>query len=289
MERTKTSRPRIKSRGLALEIRCKANILPLKAMLYAIALARQKACKPRNSNSTLYVPRLTAQMRELAASIDTLNAHARQPMRLAPTGVPPHVLLPPPPLGPQADPDDPDAHSSGVESSIRTYVDFFYTISKAERKEYMETFGNPRARIGAERNLLLIPALMAELGQPKEEVSKGLFWHLYRMPFKVLYDSSKSALHVGNLLNNMAIRSVEYGTIDNFSKSMSRLDARIKAIEKGQVRPQEDERLKAEFIDRAIGFSKITDINVIDVMAQRVGTESAIQARMQRMIRKATY
>ena len=249
LERTKTSRPRIKSRGLALEIRCKANILPLKAMLYAIAHARQKACKPRNSNSTLYVPRLTAQMRELAASIDALNAHARAAHAASPVGT-------------AIDPDDPNAHSSGIESSIRTYVDFFYTISKAERKEYMQAFGNPRARIGAERNLLLIPALMAELDQPKEEVSRGLFWHLYRMPFKVLYDSSKSALHVGNLLNNMAIRSVEYGTIDNFSKSMSRLDARIKAIEKGQVRPQEDERLKAEFIDRAIGFSKITDINV---------------------------
>ena len=276
LERTKTSRPRIRSRGVALEIRCRANILPLKAMLYAIAHARQKACKPRNSNSTLYVPRLTTQMRELAASIDALNAHSSQPMRLAQSE-------------PQADPDDPELHSGGIESSIRTYVDFFYTISKAERKEYMETFGNPRARVGAERNLLLIPALMAEMGQPKEEVSKGLFWHLYRMPFKVLYDSSKSALHVGNLLNNMAIRSVEYGTVDSFSKSMSRLEARIKAIEKGQIRPQEDERLKAEFIERAIGFSKITDINVIDIMAQRVGTESAIQARMQRMIRKATY
>ncbi len=276
LERTKTSRPKIKSKGLALEIRCKANILPLKAILYAIAHARQKACKPKNSNSTLYVPRLTAQMREIASSIDALNAHSNQPMRLAQSE-------------PQADPDDPEANSSSIESSIRTYVDFFYTISKAERKEYIETFGNPRARVGAERNLLLIPALMAEMNQPKEEVSRGLFWHLYRMPFKALYDSSKSALHVGNLLNNMAIRSVQYDTIDSFSKSMSRLEARIKTIEKGTIRPMEDERLKAEFIERAIGFSKITDINVIDIMSHKVGTESAIRARMQRMIRKATY
>lgn len=277
LERTKAARPRIRSKGLALEIRCKANILPLKAALYAIAHARQKACKPRNSNSTLYIPRLTSQMRELAASIDAFNAHARQPMRLAQSE-------------PQVDPDDPDMHSAGIESSMRTYVDFFYTINKAERKSYMESFGSAKgARISADRNLLLIPALMAELGQPKEEVSRGLFYHLYRMPFKVLYDSSKSALHVGNLLNNMAIRSVEYDTIDNFSKSMSRLEARIKTIEKGNVKPQEDERIKADFIERAISFSKVTDINVIDVMTQRVGTESAIQARMQRMIRRATY
>lgn len=277
MERTRTARPRVRSRGLALEIRCRANILPLKAILYAIAHAKEKACKPRNSNSTLYVPRLTAQMRELAASIDSLNACTGQPARLARSE-------------PPTDPDDPDAQSGSIESSIRTYVDLFYTISKAERKSYMETFEKARwSRISAERNLLLIPALMAELGLQKEEVSKGLFCHLYRMPFKALYDSSKAALHVGNLLNNMAIRSVEYETVDRFSKSMSRLEARIKAIEKGDIRPLEDERLKADFIDRCISFSRITDINVVDVMAQRVGTESAIQARMQRMIRKATY
>lgn len=280
LERTKIARPRIKSKGISLEIRCKANILPLKAMLYAIAHARQKACKPRNSNSTLYAPRLITHMRILASSIEALNACATHPTRLSQSE-------------PVKDPEDPDQQSECIESAVKVYVDLFYSITKEERKEYMESVKkgrtSKRSNYSSYNNLLLIPALTAELNQPKEEIAKGLFYHLYRMPFKVLYDSSKSALHVGNLLNDMAIKSVEYDAVDRFSKSMSRLEARIKAIEKGEIKPLEDEKLKAEFIDRAVSFSGITDINVVDLMAQRVGTESAIHARMQRMIRKATY
>jgi hypothetical protein len=279
LEKTRSiKQPRIKSKGLSLEIRCKANVLPLKSMLYAIAHARQTLYKPKNSNASLYAHKLTSQMRDLSSMINSLNFSAR-----------PSQSQLPPPIQP-SNPENPDEHSRGIESAINTYVDLFYNIHKDERKSYIESFNQKKnSKIKPERNLLIIPALMAELKMPKEDVSKGLFYSLYKMPFKMLYDSSKSALHVALLEQNMAIRTVPYDTVEKFSKSMSKLDARIKSVEKGEIKPQEDEDLKIDFIDKAIEFSKTTEINIIDLIAERVGTESAMNTRMHRIMRRAKY
>lgn len=278
LEKTRSIRPRIKSKGLSLEIRCRANILPLKSLLYATAHARQNVCKPRNSNASLYAHKLTSQMRNLSYMINSLNFSGKPPKQ--PQQQP----------EPGANPENPKEHSKGIESSVNTYVDLFYSVSKDERKTYMDSFNKRKSsKIKPERNLLIIPALMAELKQPKEDVSKGLFYALYKMPFKILYDSSKSALHVALLEQNMAIKSVPYETVERFSKSMTRLETRMRSIEKGLVNPHEDEEVKADFIEKAIEFSRTTDINIADLIAEKVGTESAIHARLQRIMRKARY
>ena len=243
LEKTRSIRPRLRSRGLSLEIRCRANVLPFKSMVYALSHAKLKLYRSRNSNASMYGHRLTSQLRDLSSNIDALRYAA----------TPSAAQLPPE----QPSPDDPERNSRLINSSILTYVDLFYTINKEERKSYIESFNNQRkTKIKKERNLLIIPALMAELNQPKEEVSTHLFNNLYSMPFKVLHESSKSALHIGILEQNMAIKSVPYETVERFSKSMSRLESRIKAIEKGSINPIEDEDIKADFIEKASEFSK---------------------------------
>ncbi len=278
LEKTRSIRPRLRSRGLSLEIRYRANTLPFKALLYAIAHANKYVCKPRNSNAALYAHKLNANMRDLSTMTTALNFSASQSNQL------------PLPQVPSANPENPDVHSKMIESSLNTYVDLFYTISKDERKEYIELFNTKRkVKIKPESNLLLVPAIMAELKQSKEDVIKGLYYSLYKLPFKILYESSKSALHVALLEQNMAIKSVPYDTVERFSKSMTRLESRIKAIEKGNIKPQEDEDVKAYFIDRAIEFSRTTEVNIADLISERVGTESAIRTRMHRIMRRSRY
>ncbi len=262
LEKTR-SRPRIRSRGISLEIRCKANILPLKSLLYAMAHASKYMIRPKNSNASLYVHKLIAQTRNISALANSLKG---------------------------SNDVSPSIHSKGIESAISTYVEMFYSVGRDERKWYIEEFnkGN-RTKVKAERNLLVLPALMAELKMPKDEASKGLFYSLYKMPFKVLHESSKSALHVALLERNMAIRTVPYGAVERFSKSMSKLESRMAAVEGGGIDPDDDEDIKADFIERAIAFSKATDINIVDLISERVGTESAMRTRMHRIIRKARY
>lgn len=262
---------------MSLEIRCKANLLPMKSMVYALSHAKLKLCRPRNSNASLYAHKLTSQTRELSYTINSLRFLGKPFQQLPST---------PQPLNPE----DPDQNSKLISSSVLTYVELFYNISKEERKGYIESFNcERRHKIKPERNLLIIPALMAELNQPKEEIADALFYKLYSMPFKVLHQSSRSALHVGILEQNMAIKSVPYETVERFSKSMSRLESRIKSIEKGEINPQDDEDIKADFIEKASDFSKKTEMNIIDLISERVGTEGATLTRMHRLVRRARY
>ena len=266
LEKTRALRSRLKSRGLSLEIRCKANLLSLKALFLALGTANKHIAKLRNSNANLYANKLASHMRNL----DILSYKLKSSYDI-----------------------DPNFFSRDIESAIKTYVDMFYALSKDERKHYIESFSKvvtkSRTKIKPERNMLLLPAMMAELKLPKDEVSSGLFHFLYKLPFAVLYDSSKSALRVALFEQNMAIRTVPYNTIEDFSSSLSKIEDRIKSIDNGSIKPLEDEDIKADFVAKALDFSKASEINIGDLISERVGTEAATLTRMHRIIRRSKY
>ena len=177
------------------------------SLIYAFQHARKHVIKQRNSNTSLYAHRLAAQIRDLGAVSTALKGSSD----LNPSDI-----------------------ADNIKASIKTYVDLFYSINKDERKEYLALFnGGKKTKIKPERNLLIIPALMAELKQPKDEISQALFYSLYRMPFKVLDDSRRSAFSIALLKRNMAITSVSSDIIDKFAKSMVKFESRMKMIEGG--------------------------------------------------------
>lgn len=286
LERTRYLRPRLRSKGLSLEIRCKANALPLKSLLFATAYVNKYSLKQKYSNASLYSSRLNSQVSRISSIINALNLHAKN-TKSQYVHAPQHPN--PDNSGIASNPDDPDMHSKSMEFMINSYVELFYNVGKDERKGYIESFNRSRhTKIKPERNLLVLPALMAELKMPKKEVSSAIFRSLYKMPFKVLHDSSKSALHVALFEQNIAIRTIPYGTVESFSQSMQMLEGKIKDIESGVIKPQEDEDSKANFIDEATRFSNDTEINIIDIISEKVGTENAILTRLHRMMRRAS-
>lgn len=254
-------------------------MLPLKSLLFATAYANKHAIKHRNSNISLYSGRLNSQISRISSIINVLNAHSK--------GQKHHQQFHGEPQSPGSDPDDPDMHSKSIETATNTYVDLFYSVGKEERKSYIESFNSARkTKIKPERNLLVLPALMAELKMPKAEVSSAIFRSLYKMPFKILHESSKAALHVALFEQNIAIRTIPYGTVESFSKSMQMLETKIKDVENGVIQPQEDEDTKANFIDEAAKFSKDTEINIVDIISEKVGTENAMLTRLNRIMRR---
>jgi len=267
IEKARPIRARLRSKGLSLEIRSRANMRPLLSLIYALAHANKNIAKSRNSNESLYAHKLVMQVRDLSSMATSLK---------------------------NSNDVHPNEHSKGLEAATSAYVEMFYALNKEERKKYIDSiihqFGSRKSKIKHDRNLLIIPALMAELKQPKEDVVQGLYRNLYVMPFKLLIDSSKSALHVALFEQGIAIRTVQYETVERFSKSMQRLEERMKAVQSGELDPDEDpendEDIKANFIERAAQFSKSSDINVMDIISEKVRTDSAIRAALQRIIRK---
>jgi hypothetical protein len=263
LRRTKVSRPKVRSKG-SLEIRCRLNALTFKSLKYALSYALKYAVKPRSSNTSLYAQKLVSSMRDTDSILNSLK-YLNEP--------------------------DVNAHVASIEATLKTYVGLFYSMSSEERKRYINSFNSGTiTRIKPERNLLVIPALEAELKLLKsDEVSIGLFRLLYRIPLKVLHDSSKSALQVAKLQRNMAIKTVSYENVKRLSESIEKLEERLGAIEGGDIQPPDDEDVKDEFINNAAEFSKGLNINILEIIGERVGTESAIRTRMLRMMRKQRY
>ena len=146
-----------------------------------------------------------------------------------------------------------------------------------------------RHRVKRESNMLFIPAILGEAGEDQKVVKAGLFKHLYSMPFKMLYNTSKSGLRLMLLQNGMAIKSMNYEMVHEFSKSVSVLDARILEIAEGRISPIKDEELKSQFIEQAVKMSRETDINIVEIISDRVRTESHIMKEAQRLMRRAVH
>ena len=268
LERTRI--PSLKSaiRPLTIEIRSRANLLPFKALLYATSIAVLKS--PKSSKA-----RLREQYKTLSNSIKLLNAYAARLYDAA---------------GP--DPSEPDPYSMAdtMRSAVDSYVSLFYSMTTHERGLYVKTVSAAmKHRVKRESNMLFMPAILSEAGDDQKTVKGGLFRHLYSMPFRMLYNSSKASLRLMLMQNGMAIKSINYEMIHEFSKSVSVLDGRILDITDGKISPIKDEELKSQFVEQAVKMSRETDINIVEIISDRVRTESHIMREAQRLMRRAVH
>jgi hypothetical protein len=267
--------PSLKSalRPLSVEIRSRANLLPFKALIYVTSSAVLKS--PKSAKA-----RLREQFKNTANSIKLLNSYADRfygPISLSPAAVPPSE-------------PDPYAMTDTLRSAVDNYVSLFYSMTTHERGSYVKAMSTMKHKVKKEANMLFIPAILGEAGEDQKVVKAGLFKHLYAMPFKMLYSSSKAGLRLMlQMQNGMAMKSVNYELMHEFSKNVSMLDARILEISDGKINPIKDEELKSTFIEQAVKMSKETDINVVEIISDRVRTDSHIMREAQRMMRRAVY
>ena len=259
---------------MSREIRSRANLLPFKALIYVTSNAVLKS--PRSAKM-----RLKENYRNLSNSIKVLNSYATR--LCGPVGEGPGAA----PAG-QPEPD-PYSMTDTLKSAVDNYVSLFYSMTTSERSAYIKSMSNVRYRIRKESNMLFMPAILGEAGEDQKAVREDLFRHLYSMPFKMLCNTSKAGLRLTLLQNGMAIKSINYEMVHEFSKSVAMLDARVLEITEGKINPISDEELKSEFIEKAVKMSKETDINVVEIISDRVRTESQIMKEAQRLVRKAVH
>jgi hypothetical protein len=256
-------------RPLTLEIRSRANLLPFKALIYVTSSAVLKS--PRASKV-----RLREQYRNLSNSIKVLNSYATRLYGAADQN-------------PSQPEPDPYAMTDTLKSAVENYVSLFYSMNTHERAAYIRSMSAVKHRVKRDANMLFVPAILGEAGEDQKVVKAGLFKHLYSMPFKMLYNTSKSGLRVMLLQNGMAVKSMNYELVHDFSKSVSMLDARILEIGEGKINPIKDEELKTRFIDQAVKMSRETDINIVEIISDRVRTEGHIMREAQRLMRRAIH
>jgi len=255
------SRSRVIDRALTIEIKAKSNALPFKSLLYAMSHARAKIGISKAQVTTLHLKKLSQHeriMQEIAKGLDSNEE------------------------------PDPNTLYKHIRGATANYVNLFYALTPEERADYIGKVSRMRLSkvIKPEENLLMIPAINAELKEQKSNVINTLANRLYRSSFKVLYDASKSALHVALLEQNMAIKSVPDSMLKSFSRIMSRMDEVVKSIDMGLIDAATFDQVKGEFVDDAVNFSAQTEIGLVSFISERINLDSVRMDKLYRMHRR---
>ncbi len=256
----KNERTKSVSRNVSASIKCGANLLPVKGLIYALSHARAKCVKRGKENSSINVYKLARYIKELTDMARDLQRYQDV---------------------------NPDILYRKLRGATIAYVNFFYALNDEEREVYLTTCnGITHKKIEREQNLLLIPAIMATKREPKAHVSKFLVNNIYKVPFRVLYHASKAAMHIELLEQAMGIKNAPDHLMKRFSGALSEIDTRMSAIEDGGIDPQMDEALKQRFIDEAVKLSEAADMRIADFISEKVSPNAINERTALRIARK---
>ena len=235
--KSKTLRSTI-PRATSLEIRAKANALPLKSLIYALS---HTVANPIIEND--------AKNDGIGRRVQMLSRHIANLNRMADVLSRSGIVRA-------------DVMYREMASAATSYVNLFYAMRHSSRTGYIArcyTDGTC-SRVKPENTMLVMPALMATKREKRNRVASTLTRHLYSMPLRVVYRTSKAAMHVELLEQAMSVKHVPDSALRRFSSSLKKMDALIHAIENGAIDPQSDERLKELFIDEIVELSQRDDL-----------------------------
>ncbi len=256
------ARDRTALKTLSLAIRCGANLLPVKGMLYAMSHAK----------ASRYVT--GSQKQEVHASLQRMGRYIRELSLLASD------------LQRMREVSGTTFHRQLRLATI-SYVNVFYSMDNAKRDSYLESCVGHSRKIENEQNLLLIPAIMASRGEPKNDVIQFLSNNIYKIPFRVLYHSSKAAVHIELLEQAMGIKAApEEEQMRDFSSTLGKLERRMQEIQEGGIKPEVDEALKQEFVEEAVDLSQTSEMKVAEFIGERVMPNAFTDRIAKRIVRK---
>ncbi len=175
-----------------------------------------------------------------------------------------------------------------IKLATIAYVDLFYSIGARERDMFIEDCvpGRVRKKITDEQNLLLIPAIMAARGESKAKVTNFLIGGIYKIPFRVLYHSSKAAIHIELLQQAMGLKGMPEAPVKRFSDVLEKINTTMENIEDGDFRPESDENLKEKFVGEAVLLSQSTSMKIADFMSEKIMPSAFTDRLAAKIIRK---
>ncbi|MFI5412488.1 MAG: hypothetical protein ACHQX1_01200 [Candidatus Micrarchaeales archaeon] len=250
------------SKTLSLAIRCGANLLPVKGLLYAMAHAKSSRHVTGSSKSGAAETqrKLAKYMKELA----TLATDLQSMKEVSGSELYRHIRL-----------------------ATISYVDLFYSLEGKERDLYLTScVGHHGKKIENENNLLLIPAIMASRGEPKSHVTSFLVNNIYKIPFRVLYHSSKAAIHIELLQQAMGLKNAPDSIMKRFSETLTGVESIMQSIEEGEIKPEEDEVMKQDFVEEAVTLSQSTDMKIADFISEKIMPNAFTDRMAKKIIRK---
>lgn len=264
MQRTRASalKHSISFRADPIQMRRRANLLPIKSMLYAISHA-------------LSDPSIKADARHenTRRRISGLSKHFSRLFLLASDYGTEEQMSPPRMFG-------------AITSAVHSYVNLFYALRPAGRESYIGRHSDGIGRrVSPENNLLIMPAIMAQRGERRSLAYSTIARSLYSMPARFLYDKSRAAMKVEALEHGMGIKSAREAALSRLSLSMSQVESLIHRIGDGSISPEADEMIKELFVNEIVAVSESEDMSLAEFVSEKL-TNGNISFKVAHRLRR---
>ena len=263
MQRTKISISRHNAfKADPVQIRRRANLLPIKGMLYAIshAIADQSVKSDAKSGSS-------------RRRINGISKHFSKLHFLA-SGYDDDI--------------SPSEMLAILTSASRSYVNLFYSMKGSNRSSYIARHSNsPAGRsVSPERNLLLIPAIMASRRERRSLAYSTIIKGLYSMPARFLYNRAAAAMKLEAMQQGLGLKGAKDSALSRLSLSMSQMESMISRMLAGGANPESDEMIKELFVNEVVAISESEDMGLAEFISDKLSNGNISFRTALRMVRK---
>ncbi len=259
--KTKDSKLRMSHKRETLEIRCRVNLLPAKSLLYALSYVNGRAQQSKNSQEMiLNMGRARRSVRVLNNVVDRLRSNREL---------------------------DPKEMHDIISIASSAYVNLYYSMDANVMKGILDEYGvSWKSRLPKEANLITMPAIMFNRNEAKNKVISNIKRSIYKKPFWFLYSAIESSKRIETLQISMALKKpTDYG-MNKLAYSISALGRKVGEIEKGIIKPDDDEALKVEILNGLFAISELHNIHTISYINWKLDETSFSIKAAQRVSRQ---
>lgn len=243
-----------RTRSASKTIRCKVNRLPVTSMLYALLYIVDKADPDKRQASGM------AEAMESIKVLKAVNSRLRDNGSME--GAELHDI---------------------IDATASSYVNLYYSLNRNMTESILK---ERHGRIPKEQNILTMPALMMVMNVPKSGAVSAIRTGLYKKPFAFLQSAIATSRKMETLRASMALKKSIDFTAERLSYSLQTVEKLMDGIDAGNIRPNEDEAVKARVIDDLVRLSERYDAHTVTYINSKLDEASFNISTAQRIVRQ---
>ncbi|MGC8537412.1 MAG: hypothetical protein ACP5MZ_00295 [Candidatus Micrarchaeia archaeon] len=241
------------------EIQYRVNSLPIKALLYALTYTLSKAGEGTETDT--YIGKAKRSARVLGNVLSTLKEGK---------GVGPSDLY------------------YIISAATSSYVGLCQNLDAKVKEAIIAEYDSPKKRWKRSEksaNLMTMPIIMQERKEPMNKTVSSIKIGLYKKPFDFLYSCMEASKRLEVMQRSIAIKNMDAEDFSTLSKSIYNVGKKMQEIERGIIKPDEDELVKEEVLERLSRFTGNSGMHPLGYIEWKLDEDSLNARTAKRIIR----
>ncbi len=258
-QRIKSAAKRSSVKYNTKNIQCRMNMLPVKALLYALTYAISKAENGGAGKPSVHINKAKRSAKVLGNVLSMLQAG-----RLV---------------------GQSDLYYI-ISASTSSYVSLCQNLDSKVQESIISEYDAPKGkwkRPEKEANLLTMPILVQKRKEPINKTISSIKISLYKKPFTFLYSCLEASKKLEAMQRSIAIKNMSPEDFSTLGKTAYSIGKKIQEIEHGIIKPDDDEAVAEDVLERLGRFSGNSGMHPLGFIEWKLD-EDSLNARMAKRI-----